>query len=128
MTDIAEAVYKISRQLGAALVASLSVMPRVYHSVIVAQWEDQHIQRILRQPDVSYGEDGTVRFRGRLYVPPTARQELFDEAHRSKLNIHLGGNKMYQNVRWHFWWPSMKKDRADYVFRCLTYQQVKAEH
>ena len=39
-----------------------------------------------------------MRFRGRLYVPPTARQELCDEAHRSKLSIHPSGNKMYQNV------------------------------
>ena len=48
MADVAEAVYRIPRQQGAALVASLSVMPRVYHSVIVAQREDQHIQHILR--------------------------------------------------------------------------------
>ena len=96
--------------------------------MIANQGEDQHIQRILRQPDVSYGEDGTVRFRGILYVPPTTRQELCDEAHRSKLSIHPGGNKMYQNVRWHFWWPGMKKDIAGYIFRCLTCQQVKVEH
>ena len=128
MADIAEVVYRIPRQQGAALIASLSVMPRVYHSVIAAQREDQHIQQILRQPDVFYGEDGTVRFRGRLYVPPTAKQEFCDEAHRSKLSIHPDGNKMYQNVRQYFWWPSMKKDIVSYVFRCLTYQQVKAEH
>ena len=76
MADITEAVYRIPRQQGAALVASLLVMPRVYHSVIAAQREDQHIHCIMRQPDVSYGEDGTVRFRGRLYVRLTARQEL----------------------------------------------------
>ena len=44
MADVTEAVYRIPRQQGAALVASLSVMPRVYHSVIAAQREDQHIQ------------------------------------------------------------------------------------
>ena len=77
---------------------------------------------------MSYDEDGTVRFRGRLYVPPTARQELCDEAHRSKLSIHPDGNKMYQNVRRHFWWPSIKKGIADYVSKYLTGQQVKAEH
>ena len=95
MADVAEVVYRIPRQQGAALVASLSVIPRVYHSVIVAQREDQHIQRILRQPDVSSGEDDTVRFRSKLYVPSTVRQEFCDKAHRSKLSIHLGNNKMY---------------------------------
>ena len=75
--------------------ASLLVMLRVYTQVVAAQWDDQQIQQVLRLPEVSYGEDGTVRFRNRLYVPSTARQELCDEAHRSKLSIHLGGNKMY---------------------------------
>ena len=46
MVDIAKAVYRILRQQGVALVTSLSVMSRVYHSVITAQREDQHIQRI----------------------------------------------------------------------------------
>ena len=100
--------------------ASLSVMPRVYTRVVAAQREDQQIQRVLHLPEVSYGEDGTVRFRNRLYVPSAARQELCDEAHRSKLSIHLGGNKMYQNVKRHFWWPGMKREIAEYVSRCLT--------
>ena len=78
------------------------------------------MQQVLHLPEVSYDEEGTVRFRNKLYVPLAARQELCDEAHRSKLNIHLGGNKMYQNVKRHFWWPSMKREIAEYVSRCLT--------
>ena len=92
---MADAVYRVPRQQGTAFVASLSVMPRVYTRVVAAQQEDQQIQRVLRLPEVSYGEDGTVRFRNKLYVPLAARQELCDEAHRSKLSIHPGGNKMY---------------------------------
>ena len=96
--------------------------------MVAAQQEDQQIQRVLHLPEVSYGEDGIVRYRNRLYVPFVARQELCDEAHRSKLSIHPGGNKMYQNVKRHFWWPGMKREIADYVSRCLTCQQVKVEH
>ena len=88
---------------------SLSIMPRVYTQVVAAQQEDQQIQRVLRLPEVSYGEDGTVKFRNKLYVPSAARQELCDEAHRLKLSIHPGGNKMYQNLKRHFWWPGMKR-------------------
>ena len=40
MANIVEAVYRIPRQQGTALVANLLVMPRVYHSVIVAQREN----------------------------------------------------------------------------------------
>ena len=61
-------------------------------------------------------------------MPSAARQELCDEVHRLKLSIHLGGNKMYQNVKTHFWWPGMKREIIEYVSRCLTCQQVKVEH
>ena len=70
---MADAVYRVPRQHGATFVASLSVMPRVYTRVVAAQQEDQQIQRVLRLPEVSYGEDGTVRYRNRLYVPSVAR-------------------------------------------------------
>ena len=122
MIDMADAVYRVPRQQGTTFVASLSVMPRVYTRVVAAQQEDQQIQRVLRLPEVSYGEDDTVRFRNRLYVPSAARQELCDEAHRSKLSIHPGRNKMYQNVKRHFWWPGMKREIVEYVSRCLTCQ------
>ena len=33
---------------------------------------------------------------------------------------------MYQDLKQHFWWRSMKKDIAEYVSKCLVCQQVKA--
>ena len=80
------------------------------------------MKRVLCLPDVSYDEGGMVKFRGRLYVPSAARQELCDEAHKSKLSIHPRGNKMYHNVKRHFWWPGMKREIAEYVSRCLACQ------
>ena len=35
---------------------------------------------------------------------------------------------MYQDLKQLYWWNGMKKDVADFVSRCLTCQQVKAEH
>ena len=42
--------------------------------------------------------------------------------------MHPGGNKMYQDLKQHYWWQGMKKDITEYVAKCLTCQQVKAEH
>ena len=35
---------------------------------------------------------------------------------------------MYQDLKQHYWWKGMKRDVTEYVFKCLTCQQVKAEH
>ena len=49
-----------------------------------------------------------------------------DEAHLSKLSIHPGSSKMYQDLKSHFWWTKMKKEIAAYVARCDTCCRVKA--
>ena len=41
---------------------------------------------------------------------------------------HPGSTKMYQNLKKNYWWKGMKMDIAEYVSKCLTCQQVKAEH
>ncbi|KAJ9544424.1 hypothetical protein OSB04_024131 [Centaurea solstitialis] len=56
------------------------------------------------------------------------RQTLLDEAHKSKFSIHLGATKMYRDLKTNYWWPSMKRDVARYVEKCLTCLRVKAEH
>ena len=35
---------------------------------------------------------------------------------------------MYHNIKDLYCWDGMKKDVANFVSKCLTYQQVKAEH
>jgi len=50
------------------------------------------------------------------------------EAHLSKLSIHPGSSKMYQDLKSHFWWTKMKKEIASYVARCNTCCRVKAIH
>jgi hypothetical protein len=47
------------------------------------------------------------------------------EAHSSKLSIHPGSSKMYQDLKPYFWWTKMKKEITAYVARCC---RVKAIH
>ncbi|KAL0395482.1 UNVERIFIED_CONTAM: Transposon Ty3-G Gag-Pol polyprotein [Sesamum latifolium] len=42
--------------------------------------------------------------------------------------MHPGTVKMYRNLRPYYWWQTMKKDVAEFVAKCMTCQQVKAEH
>ena len=56
------------------------------------------------------------------------RKKVLEEAHKSKFFIHLGSNKMYQDLKKNFWWQGMKKDVTEFVTKCLICQHVKAEN
>ena len=67
---------------------------------------------------------------GRLCVPnvDNLREEILEEAHFAAYNVHPCARKMYHSIRDLYWWDGLKEDVADYVAKCLTCQQVKAEH
>ncbi|GJX57599.1 putative reverse transcriptase domain-containing protein [Tanacetum coccineum] len=56
------------------------------------------------------------------------RDLVMHESHKSKYFIHLGSDKMYQDLKLFYWWPNMKADIATYVSKCFTCAKVKAEH
>jgi len=74
--------------------------------------------------------NGVVLFGDRLVVPKDQglRERILKEAHYSKLSIHPGSSKMYQDLKQHFWWTRMKREIAKYVSECDTCQRVKASH
>jgi hypothetical protein len=51
-----------------------------------------------------------------------------DEDNCSWYSIHLGTNKMYQDLKKFFWWTRMKREIAKYVSECDTCRRVKADH
>ena len=74
--------------------------------------------------------DGSLRYRGRIVAPQLVdlREEILREFHFSRFVVHLGGTKMYHDLRRQYYWSKMKKQVEDFVRQCLTCQQVKAEH
>ncbi|XP_042456745.1 uncharacterized protein LOC122041199 [Zingiber officinale] len=115
-----------------SMVAQSPIVERIKE----AQATDQHLQflcsRITPEQQTGFSCDGNgiLYFRGRLCVPelPSLKEDLLQEAHRSKFAIYPGGTCMYRDLRRSYWWAGMKKDITDFVARCLVCQQVKAEH
>ncbi|GKF12278.1 putative reverse transcriptase domain-containing protein, partial [Tanacetum coccineum] len=56
------------------------------------------------------------------------RTLIMHDSHKSNYFVHLGFDKMYQDMKKLYWWPNMKADIATYVSKCLTCLKVKAEH
>ncbi|GKB74169.1 putative reverse transcriptase domain-containing protein [Tanacetum coccineum] len=74
--------------------------------------------------------DGTLWLIGKSWLPcyGDLRTMIMHESYKPKYSIHLGSDKMYQDMKKLYWWPNMKANIATYVSKCLTCAKVKAEH
>ena len=54
--------------------------------------------------------DGSLRYRGRVVVPQLTdlREEILREFNCSRFSMHLGGMKMYRDLRCQSYWSGMK--------------------
>ena len=117
-----------------AQIARLTVRPTLRQRIIDSRRGDPSLSKIPDQLEVgpvdrfSKSTDDGLLCQGHLCVPPMSeiKNEILTEAHNSTFSIHPSGTKMYQDLKQHFWWRSMKKDIAEYVSKCLVCQQVKA--
>ncbi|KAG8475394.1 hypothetical protein CXB51_031885 [Gossypium anomalum] len=81
-------------------------------------------------PDFGLNNDGVLCFRGRICMPKDfdLRLLILKEAHNGPCAMHPGGSKLYRDLRELYWWPGLKREVTEFVEKCLTCQQVKAEH
>ena len=59
--------------------------------------------------DFSLGVDGILRFKTRICIPEDneLKQTVLSEGHKSKLSLHPGMTKMYQDLKKSYWWHGM---------------------
>ena len=118
------------------MLAQLEAQPVLKQMIIDEQKNDEELQKklqMVRDGDKTKfleKEAGSLYFQHRLCVPndKELKQKLLFEAHNTVFTMHPGGNKMYQDLKQFYWWNGMKRDVTEYVSKCLTCQQVKAEH
>ena len=119
-----------------ALLAQLRAIPYLKQIIVNAQKDDVKLQEIVQL--VSTGnktgyaiyESGGLLYKNRLCVSNDMdlRKKILYESHNTVFTMHPRGNKMYQAMKQYYWWRGMKKDIFEYLSKCLTCRQVKAEH
>ncbi|GJS44237.1 putative reverse transcriptase domain-containing protein [Tanacetum coccineum] len=74
--------------------------------------------------------DGTLCLKNMSWILffEDLRALIMHESHKSKYSIHLGSDKMYQDLKKLYWWPNIKAEISTYVSKCLTCDKVKAEY
>ena len=119
------------------MLAHIALVLDLLEQIIIEQRQDaseiSHIMKLIakgRGPYFSIDDQGVAKFKNQLVVPSSAelRRKFLDEAHNSKLSIHLGSNKMYHDFCHLYWWPNMKQDITKYISECDISGRVKANH
>ena len=129
-------VQQLELQLITGRIAALSVRPMLLEQIKDGQYADEYLLSKMfdAQNDAegkfTLDEKDVLRCNGRVCVPSDEgiKRQLMEEAHGTPYSVHPGVTKMYQDLKKVYWWPGMKKDVAAFVQRCLTCQQIKAEH
>ena len=119
-----------------ALLAKWRVIPDLKQMIVNVQKNDAKLQEIVQivstgdKIDYAIDESGGLLYKNRLCVPNVTdlRRKILYESHNTVFTMHSGGNKMYRDMKQYYWWRGMKKDIFEYVSKCLTCWQVKAEH
>ena len=111
--------FKPSIEILPDLFASLEIRPTLMDQIGASQQGDPQILDImdkLRRGETSshlsryaIDEKGWLRRDRRLCVPQTGSliKAVLEEAHHSKMTIHLGGDKMYRDMKRVFFWDGM---------------------
>ncbi|WVZ94714.1 hypothetical protein U9M48_040578, partial [Paspalum notatum var. saurae] len=115
---------------------SLIIEPTIKDLISAAQKQDPGMAHIREGIDeekracFTLDDQGVLWFKNRLVVPKDMelQKKILDEAHTSVLTMHLGSNKMYQDLKQKFWWTRMKWEIAKYVSECDVCKRVKADH
>ena len=111
----------------AALLAQLIVILDLKKMIVNAQKDDAKLQEQVQlvsigdKTDYAIDESGGLWYKSRLCVPNVMdlRKKILYESHNTVFTMHLGGNKMYQDMKQYYWWRGMKKDISEYVSKCL---------
>jgi len=129
---------KLQVEMGSKFIrcSILTISRDFLDSVMERQLLDASLNRVREQlgseeaKDFTLGSDGLLRFQGRVCIPDDVevKRLILEEGHTSRLSLHPGMTKKYQDLNETFWWQGMKKDVRHVVSACLTCQKAKVEH
>jgi hypothetical protein len=118
------------------LTVAMKVEPTLELEIWGGQLEDPKLTEIWqlirdnKTSDFSEDSHGTLWLGKWICVPNQKhiKELILREAHDSAYLIHPSSTKMYKYLKTRYCWYGMKRDIAEFISLCDTYQRVKAEH
>jgi hypothetical protein len=135
--DLCEEFDKLNPRLVAnTKVVAMEIDSTLSQDTRKGQLTDEKIQEIKqnikegKSPGFTEDDQAVLWYKGRICVPSIKeiKNLILWETHDFAYSIHLGVNKMYQDLKVSYWWYGMKRGVEEYVALCDTCQRVKVEH
>ena len=62
-------------------------------------------------------DDDTLKFKNKLCIPHVGglRREFLKDFHNSRITVHRGRTKIYNDMKQLYWWPGLKRDIAEFI-------------
>ena len=119
-----------------ALLATFHVSPLLMDQIRTGQLQDPQMIKLKegiekgKKTEFQIRDDDMIVKGQRMCVSEYGemKRDIMEKAYSFAYAMHPGSTKMYKTLKEHYWWNGMKKEIASFVSRCLTCQQVKAEH
>jgi hypothetical protein len=72
-------------------------------------------------------DKGILWFNDRLVIPKEKelRNQIMAVAHSSKLSIHPGSSKIYQDLKPYYWWTKTKKKSQPTLLGVITFAESR---
>ena len=92
--------------------------------------DDAYLNRIKEKVEMGVKTQFTIKEDGILVIGNRVcvlnfkefRKQNIEETYTAPYAMYPGSMKMYRDLKPFYWWPTMKKDVAEYVARCLMCQ------
>ena len=68
-------------------------------------------------------KDGMMRFKNKVYIPPSLWEKVMKENHDTPIAGHPGISKSQELIKQNYWWPKMNQDIEAYVKGCNACQR-----
>ena len=135
MVELRELGVELRMHASGVLFSSFQLRPILVDCILGAQLEDSYLMSMRKkvekgeQSDFDIRDDGALVIGSSLCVPATRqlKRQILEEAHSSTYAMHPGSTKMYRTLKEYYLWSGMKREVVEYVSKCFTCQQVKAE-
>ncbi|GJU99408.1 putative reverse transcriptase domain-containing protein [Tanacetum coccineum] len=121
-------------ELGAVVFALKIWRHYLYGTKCTVFTDHKSLQHILDQKELNMRQrrwlELLIDYDCEICYHPRKANVMADALSRIKpiqYSIHLGSDKMYEDLKKLYWWPNIKAIIAKYVGKCLTCSRVKAE-